>query len=232
MEIEKFGNKLVAISVLGILALIGASMSRQAVADSTKDVVIDNVPLPVSGNVNVSGTVAATQSGPWNVGISGTPSVNIANTPTVNLLNSSTAPLHFLNVDEKGRIAYESRSDQTGICTGNLCNFSFPTIPVQHRLVVEHLSGAIDVQGVPTQVLVQMSSQSGGTITGFLPVLPSTPHVVPLDRAVLFYVDAGQSFSGTVIVNGTTFFERAEQVIIATGYLLDCQTTACAVIAQ
>lgn len=37
-------------------------------------------PVTVGGNVGVSGTVPATQSGAWSVGITGTPSVNIANT--------------------------------------------------------------------------------------------------------------------------------------------------------
>lgn len=37
--------------------------------------IISPLPLPVTGNTSVSGTISAQQSGTWNVGITGTPSV-------------------------------------------------------------------------------------------------------------------------------------------------------------
>ena len=41
----------------------------------TVKVNVENTPLPVQGSIGVSGPVAATQSGAWNVGINGTPAV-------------------------------------------------------------------------------------------------------------------------------------------------------------
>lgn len=49
------------------------------------------LPLPVTGTATVSGTVGATQSGAWNVGITGQPvNVNVANSPAVSLAGNPT----------------------------------------------------------------------------------------------------------------------------------------------
>lgn len=49
------------------------------------------LPLPVTGTATVSGTVGATQSGAWNVGITGQPvNVNVANSPAVSLAGTPT----------------------------------------------------------------------------------------------------------------------------------------------
>jgi hypothetical protein len=81
---NRFKNHLIAVAVLSVLAIVGTVMSsHQAVAQGPADglavKIVSPVPVPVTGLTTVSGTVAATQSGQWNVGISGTPNVNVTN---------------------------------------------------------------------------------------------------------------------------------------------------------
>jgi hypothetical protein len=62
--------------VLSVLAVIGTIMnSHQAAAQGPPDgmavKIVSPLLVPATGLTTVSGTVAATQSGPWNVGITG-----------------------------------------------------------------------------------------------------------------------------------------------------------------
>jgi len=70
-------SKLLALSVVGILVLVGFLMSsRQApvqAAGSAPVTIVGPLPLPVTGDTSVSGTVAATQSGTWQVEVTNTP---------------------------------------------------------------------------------------------------------------------------------------------------------------
>ncbi len=59
------------------------AMPLSLAGKDAKEVEIVNTPLPVTGNVGVSGAVAASQSGPWAVGLIGTPMVTISGTPSV-----------------------------------------------------------------------------------------------------------------------------------------------------
>src|SRR5215467_10748641 len=71
--------------IAGGILLVALSLSFAHVnpVDSagSAPVMVVNTPLPVTlqGTGSISGTVAATQSGTWNVGITGTPAVNLAN---------------------------------------------------------------------------------------------------------------------------------------------------------
>jgi hypothetical protein len=67
------------------------------------------VPTLATGTTSVAGTVAATQSGNWNVGITGTPSVNatIAGTPSVSIsgtpdVNATISGTPTLNAAQSG----------------------------------------------------------------------------------------------------------------------------------
>ena len=99
--------------------------TRTVVQAGGPTVTIDptELPLPVSGSATVSGTVAATQSGPWNVGILGTPtfglapgsSVAISGTPTVNIAsglnvgitgNTEATPLWVVSADNPAKSAF------------------------------------------------------------------------------------------------------------------------------
>jgi hypothetical protein len=78
-------NRLITIGFVGVLAVIGSLMSpRYAAADSTKDVIISNVPLPVSGkvavkNIDERGRIPYQQTGQCNT--SGTCDITFAMVP-------------------------------------------------------------------------------------------------------------------------------------------------------
>jgi hypothetical protein len=129
---QNLRNKLIAGGAVLILAAIGTIMnSHPALGQSGgPTITIDpaQLPLPVKGSTTVSGAVAATQSGPWSVGISGTPNVNVTGTPNVDVVNPATAPALFLNVNDPGRIPYQSQQ----LCpagSGSACQANFPIVP-------------------------------------------------------------------------------------------------------
>src|SRR5215831_8923830 len=83
---KRFKNHLIAAAALSVLAIIGTIMnSHQAAAQPPGPPgglavnIVNPVPVPVTGSTTVSGTVAATQSGSWSVGIQGTPQVQVTN---------------------------------------------------------------------------------------------------------------------------------------------------------
>src|SRR5215469_8248461 len=74
-------HTLIVLAALGGLAAVGSLMNSKQVAAQSRPGsmavnIVNPLPVPVSGSTTVSGTVAATQSGAWNVGIAGTPTVN------------------------------------------------------------------------------------------------------------------------------------------------------------
>jgi len=127
-------NRLFAFAGLALLATIGAIMNHHATAqDAGPRVTIQGpLPLPITGSATVSGSVAATQSGPWSVGISGLPlpvslnggatvsgsvsasqsgawNVGIVGTPNVNVANTASAPLIARDADSPPRGAVQFR---------------------------------------------------------------------------------------------------------------------------
>ena len=132
---QNLRNKLIAGGAVLLLAAIGTMMNRQAMqAAGGPSVTIESpIPLPVTGTVTATGTIAATQSGTWNVGVTGTPNVHVT--------NPATAPALFLNENDPGRIPYQSF--QGVPCSAVPCIASFPVVPANHRLVVQHFSGEI-----------------------------------------------------------------------------------------
>ena len=63
---------------LGSAVLLVPSTGYGQPGPPTVKVTVENTPLPVQGNIGVSGQIGATQSGTWNVGINGTPGVTSA----------------------------------------------------------------------------------------------------------------------------------------------------------
>jgi hypothetical protein len=127
-----FKKRMLVAAIIAGLAVIGYLMnSQQAVAQGPPGGlavnIVNPVPVPVTGSTTVSGAVAATQSGTWNVGITGTPNVNVK--------NPATAPVLFLNVNDPGRIPYQSRQDCSGPLNSGNCSASWPPVPANHRLV-------------------------------------------------------------------------------------------------
>src|SRR5215471_5275269 len=77
-------------------------------------VTILNTPVPVTGSATVSGTVAATQSGPWTVQVVNPPNAPASTTVT----NPATAPVQTTDVDNPGRIPYQSTQIADTTCIG------------------------------------------------------------------------------------------------------------------
>jgi len=93
MNVKKrlFASALV-IALAGAGVLISGSHNVAKAGPGASPVSIASpLPLPITGTATVSGTVGATQSGTWNVGITGQPvNVNVANSPAVSLAGTPT----------------------------------------------------------------------------------------------------------------------------------------------
>ena len=184
--------------------------------------IVNPLPVPVTGTTTVSGTVAATQSGLWSVGITGTPNVNVA--------NPATAPALFLNVNDPGRIPYQSFAVGPNTCS-NLCEIIFPAVPDGHRLVIQHVS--VNSQISTASAVVQVVVAGGNGANSFFLVTPqgnSTLGFVDADQPVLEYVDSRQMPLVAIKLNLATFNGQPGATI--TGYMLDCTIAPCAAIAQ
>lgn len=217
-----------SVTLFGGLAASAAVGHRTASARSSPVVTIDGpLPLPVSG------TVTAEQGGAWNVGLLGVPSVNVANTPAVSLANSAAKPLFFVNVGEPGRSPYQFNALVPGGCsgTGTSCRFDTAAVPFGKRLVVEHITGLVQFNGVPDSVQIEVSGESGATILQFS--LENLAVSNTFERAVLFYVDGGQSYAFSALggIHSTFAGASIPQQFGASGYLIDCNVGPCAPIA-
>src|SRR5215831_17654974 len=92
-----FQKRALLTAVIAGFAVIGYLMnSQQAVAQGPPNGlavnIVNPVPLPVTGATTVSGTVAATQSGNWNVGINGTAAVKDTENPARHFVSFEFAP--------------------------------------------------------------------------------------------------------------------------------------------
>jgi hypothetical protein len=222
-------NKVIASAAVVILAAVGFLMnSHQAAAQGPPDglavKIVNPLPVPVTGSTSVSGTVAATQSGAWNVSVTGTPSVQVT--------NPATAPVLFLNVNDPGRIPFQQGSAN---CPANFfgCTEIFGPVPTNHRLVVEHLSARLTFSNsASAKCTADVRQATGGFYTtGWTASTVSDAAGVwemIVDQPVRIYVDQNNTLAlGCVtsqVVQGGN--------ISATGYLLDCITAPCAAIAS
>jgi hypothetical protein len=222
----------------GLVASAAGDGHRTAVAAPTASANAEPLLTTTQGiAVPVTGTVTAQQGGAWNVGIAGIPSVTIANTPTVSLGNAAAQPLFFRNVEDRGRVPYQSINlvSPGASCSGQQCSFSSAQVPPGHRLVVEHISGAfaITIGTTPKFITVSVEHQSGAELLGFTLAPPFSGGLTWFERPVLFYVDEGQFFTFNAGVDFASSFDSgANQTFAATGYLLDCTAAPCAPFAQ
>jgi hypothetical protein len=208
---NRFKNHLIAAAVFSVLAIIGTIMnSHQAAAQGP--------PNGLAVNVVNSIPLQATVSG--NVGITGTPNVNVA--------NPATAPVLALNVNDPGRIPYQSVV--LANCSTRECVASFPAVPANHRLVIQHFAGVISfISGGPSNVIATVQSGdgslAGSVVTATAPTSNGLETV--FDLPVLLYSDAGQV--PMAFVEGANVSKPS---ITLTGYMLDCTIAPCAPIAH
>lgn len=151
-----------------------------------------------------------------------------AASPTSNVivLNPATEPALTRNVDDAGRIPYQSRA--ACVLDSNFCSFNFPAVPKNHRLVVEHVSGFLAfAAGNGRGARVTLDGGANGALSSFI-APPSFLGESVFDQSVLQYFDAGSAplLGALADIN----LSSASSATIS-GYLLDCATTPCAAIA-
>ena len=127
----------VALGVAAFLTLV-ASMTmmspRSGEAQGSAPVRVVNTPLPVSGNVNaaVTGSVNATIDS----------AVDLAPGAMVNVGNTEAAPVP---VREVGRNEQLTHGFAGCFFENFICTIDIATVPIGYRLVIEHISGNINV---------------------------------------------------------------------------------------
>ena len=189
-------------------------------------VTVLNAPLPV------------TQGGPWTVQV-----VNPSGTPAaVSITNPATNPVPTSNVDNPGRIPYQSTqiADTTCIGTSPSCVVFFPPVPSGHRLVVLHVSGLAGAATKPGQMNIGAGKQVsgvGGVRVNSLTNFAFQPFTVDttFDQSVLMYLDAGDIPGVDALteeVNGASSVNMTFLRINLSGYLLDCSVSKCVPIAH
>ena len=143
-------NKLIQILGMALgICLVAAGLNvmpgapHSAKADGPDRVFITNTPLPVQG------TVAAAQSGPWNVGIAGTPTVNVGNLGNIQLNTSAANPLQVRDVDNPTRQPFNV-NEHCGFFNSSFCNLSLlgpNPLPSGKVVVIEDYSGSCKIPG-------------------------------------------------------------------------------------
>lgn len=191
MKLFKILSSAVLLCVIG--ALLGGfpTTTGSVKADQPDAVIVTNTPLPVQG------TVAATQSGPWNVGITGTPTVNVGNLGSIHLTDNGN-PLNVHDVDRPTQQPFSKVGDCAfinvlgqGVCDpANL----FVSVPNGKVLVIEDFSGQCVVPGEAAVLTAKLTALDGnGNSLGELQApVSSTP--------VRFLVGA----SGNQVIFGRT----------------------------
>ncbi len=170
--------------------------------------IVSPLPLPVTGSTTVSGTVAATQSGPWNVGIPGTISIK--------------------NLDEPGRSPYQQLVGFTAACFQGpppscLIEANFQAPAAGSRLVARRISGEI------------ITNNEAGTSEAILGVIPNALAFVPVlvrsqvsssetllqfNQELLTYVEPGKTPNFGVTLPGVT---SAKGQVVLSGYIVSLQ---------
>lgn len=147
--------------------------STPTVAAGGPTVTVANTPLPVSlaGTGSITGTVAATQSGTWNVGLTGTPAVSVSNFPAiqpVSFSNTSTTPLFVRDVDNSARTALQLTCGSTTADSGSFsCNLG--TAGTGTRIVIETVSGYLKVPaGISPGDPHLVTTVNGNTVNHYL----------------------------------------------------------------
>jgi hypothetical protein len=196
-----------------VLTLTGTIMnSRSAAAQGPPNGMSVNVVSSVPLHADVSG----------NVGITGTPNVNVT--------NPARAPVLALNVDDPGRIPYQSFSVADS-CDSifPICSGLFTAVPSGHRLVAQHFSGAMTFKSPPASfVFVNLASTSTSLYQPFnsFQLTPGDGSEAHFDQSILLYFDPGQQPKATLTFHGTASFDVI--YLTLTGYLLDCAIAPCA----
>ena len=148
----------------------------------------------------------------------------------VKVMNTTSAPALNSSVDDHGRVAYQSMLFKG--CSSAACTFTFGPVPAGHRLVIEHVSGALELAGSASDVIVQLHPASLIPPSMDLYAAFSTPNPSGFfDQPTLTYVDSLQSINIIAFLRGGATYGPNNRMMIA-GYMLDCAAAPCAAIAR
>jgi hypothetical protein len=158
--------------------------------------IVSPIPLPVTGSTTISGTVAATQSGRWNVNVR--------------------------NIDEPGRVPYASHTEfgkTTISCFPDAaCTLSgFAAVPAGKRLVIQDFSGQIIE---PAGCKPDTVTINGSTfVYAVFQPAPAFPDTYNFHESVLNFVDGGSA--PTVSINSSCAGLNGDvQQVAIVGYLV------------
>lgn len=175
---KKYLSMAAVIALLWITGTIMSTYSSPSASAASGAPVNIVSPLPVP----VSGTVASTQSGLWNVGIAGTPtvaaaqsgswSVGISGTPTVNLNNSVANPVIVRDADNPAQQPFvQFLCLQLAPLSG--CG-SLPSrfnVPAGQTFVIEQVSGQCNTTDTANPILaIQVDAELNST--GYIYEIP------------------------------------------------------------
>jgi hypothetical protein len=158
-------------------------------------------PVPVTGNVGVTGSVSVVN----------TPNVNIANLPAVSI--------------EPGRFPYQQftgfNQGPTNCPNEFYCVVTFPPVPQGKRLVVTYVSAQFTLTGEATEAsaAVGMNADIFHTLDVPATLISAKFNRYLASSAIMFFVDAGQSPS--VFIAGQSVTPTSSSVAISlVGYLV------------
>ena len=195
--------------LVGSLVFGGASSSNAAPGAQDVRVVnnVDNpVPTRAQGTTNIAGTVAAAQSGSWNVGIAG---------------NTAATPMWVRDVDGPTRQPFQAQVG--GVWNSSISIVLDITVPAGKRLVIKHVSASTDVpsgQFVQARFLInnafeyELLMTSQGTFqSGDTHFVASQPVEIVADPGtnIHFAIDRSSAAGGGFSFGGAT----------VSGYLVD-----------
>src|SRR5262249_3864376 len=149
------------VAVLGVSFVLSAAHSSSAApAPGPDSVMVVNtsanpVPTLAQGTTNVAGTVQASQSGTWNVGISGTPTFQVGNT--------ASNPVFVSDVNEPAMHPFQARAD-VPLNAGSASATLGIQVPAGKRLAIKFVS-ALAVVPTGQAVHVRLFTTIGGVET-------------------------------------------------------------------
>jgi hypothetical protein len=146
------------------------------------------------------------------------------------VVNPATQPALTRSVDDQGRIAYqEEHSDSCPVSASVIkpsqCNILFSTVPVGHRLVIQHVSFVLVSDFTLSYALAQLNLSNA--LSSF--IAGGFEFTIAIDHPVLGYVDGGNLPSLAIFAHGVDTTATTTASIM--GYLLDCTATPCNAIA-
>ena len=189
-----------ALVLITVVAFAVATVTPQPAhgAGSAPVIVVNTsgqpVPVALQGTTTVGGTVAARQSGDWNVGLTGTPNVNVSNVPTVMIGNPASSPVL---VADGGKTPARYSLDLDNTSTSNYPEV-VPEVPVGKTFIVTYLTvfgftpnpGPALTQG---QCLLQLLIGNVGSFPALIPMTPNAGQFIAGSQQAFLPINAGES---------------------------------------